>query len=149
MRFKEFLEENDPNWLDKLQFAGDIGGVVDPTGVIDGANAAVSLGRAANAGIRGTGDAKKHLGNAGISALGMIPYVGDIGKSFKYARPAFKAANKIGGVAGKGGAKYARELTKQGIRTAGKAGKAARINRADQSAKELGVPSPNQYVANA
>ncbi len=62
--------------LDLTQMALDIAGLIDPTPVSDGANGIVSLFR---------GD---FLG-AGISALGMIPYVGDlakVGKLGKYAR---------------------------------------------------------------
>lgn len=62
--------------LDLTQMALDIAGLIDPTPVSDGANGIVSLFR---------GD---FLG-AGISALGMIPYVGDlakVGKLGKYVR---------------------------------------------------------------
>ncbi len=62
--------------LDLTQMGLDIAGLIDPTPVSDGANGIVSLFR---------GD---FLG-AGISALGMIPYVGDlakVGKLGKYAR---------------------------------------------------------------
>lgn len=62
--------------LDLTQMALDIAGLIDPTPVSDGANGIVSLFR---------GD---FLG-AGISALGMLPYVGDlakVGKLGKYVK---------------------------------------------------------------
>lgn len=62
--------------LDLTQMALDIAGLIDPTPISDGANGIVSLFR---------GD----LLGAGISALGMIPYVGDlakVGKLGKFAR---------------------------------------------------------------
>jgi len=62
--------------LDLTQMALDVAGLIDPTPVSDGANGIVSLFR---------GD---FLG-AGISALGMIPYVGDlakVGKLGKYVK---------------------------------------------------------------
>jgi uncharacterized protein len=59
--------------LDLTQMALDIAGLIDPTPVSDGANGIVSLFR---------GD---FLG-AGISALGMIPYVGDLAKVGKLGK---------------------------------------------------------------
>lgn len=62
--------------LDLTQMALDLAGLIDPTPVSDGANGIVSLFR---------GD----LLGAGISALGMIPYLGDfakVGKLGKYVK---------------------------------------------------------------
>lgn len=59
--------------LDLTQMALDIAGLIDPTPVSDGANGIVSLFR---------GD---FLG-AGISALSMIPYVGDLAKVGKLGK---------------------------------------------------------------
>lgn len=59
--------------LDLAQIALDIGGLVEPTPICDGANTLISLGR---------GD---FLG-AGLSALGMIPYVGDLAKAGKFPK---------------------------------------------------------------
>jgi hypothetical protein len=67
--------------LDLFQFALDIIGVVEPTPVADGINTAISVAR---------GD----WWGAGFSALGMIPYVGDLakaGKFGKYARSVTEA----------------------------------------------------------
>jgi RHS repeat-associated protein len=59
----------------------DAGGVADPTPILDGVNALLYAGE---------GD----WSNAGISALGMVPYIGDAGKACKYGGKAFKAGKK-------------------------------------------------------
>lgn len=59
--------------LDLTQMALDIAGLIDPTPVSDGANGIVSLFR---------GD----LFGAGVSALSMIPYVGDLAKVSKLGK---------------------------------------------------------------
>ena len=67
--------------LDLTQIGLDIAGIFDPTPISDGANTLISLGR---------GD---WLG-AGLSAVSMIPYVGDaakLGKLGKYAQTVAKA----------------------------------------------------------
>ena len=67
--------------LDLAQIGLDIAGIFDPTPISDGANTLISLGR---------GD---WLG-AGLSAISMIPYVGDaakLGKLGKYAQTVAKA----------------------------------------------------------
>ncbi|HRN07737.1 MAG TPA: hypothetical protein PLM95_12960, partial [Ottowia sp.] len=67
--------------LDLAQIGLDIAGIFDPTPISDGANTLISLGR---------GD---WLG-AGLSAVSMIPYVGDaakLGKLGKYAQTVAKA----------------------------------------------------------
>ena len=68
--------------LDVTQIALDIVGLVDPTPISDGANGLISLGR---------GD---WLG-AGISAVSMIPYVGDAAKLGKLGRYAETMANAV------------------------------------------------------
>ncbi|QTD46072.1 hypothetical protein [Ottowia testudinis] len=67
--------------LDLTQIGLDVAGIFDPTPISDGANTLISLGR---------GD---WLG-AGLSAVSMIPYVGDaakLGKLGKYAQTVAKA----------------------------------------------------------
>ena len=67
--------------LDLTQIGLDIAGIFDPTPISDGANALISLGR---------GD---WLG-AGLSAISMVPYLGDaakMGKLGKYAQTVAKA----------------------------------------------------------
>ena len=68
--------------LDVTQMALDIVGLVDPTPISDGVNGLISLGR---------GD---WLG-AGISAVSMIPYVGDAAKLGKLGRYAETMANAV------------------------------------------------------
>ena len=67
--------------LDVTQMALDIVGLVDPTPISDGANGLISLAR---------GD---WLG-AGISAVSMIPYVGDAAKLGKLGRYAETTAGQ-------------------------------------------------------
>ena len=66
---------------DVTQIALDIVGLVDPTPISDGVNGLISLGR---------GD---WLG-AGISAVSMIPYVGDAAKLGKLGRYAENTAGQ-------------------------------------------------------
>jgi hypothetical protein len=69
--------------LDVTQIGLDIAGIVDPTPISDGSNTAISLFR---------GD----WGGAGISALGMIPYLGDaakLGKLGKWGETIAKAVD--------------------------------------------------------
>ncbi len=54
-------------WLDNLQTGLDVAGIADPTGLVDLGNALIYAGRG-------------QWGNAGISALAIIPYIGDVGK---------------------------------------------------------------------
>ena len=68
--------------LDVTQIALDIVGLVDPTPISDGVNGLISLGR---------GD---WLG-AGISAVSMIPYVGDAAKLGKLGRYSETMANAV------------------------------------------------------
>lgn len=75
-------------WLDKLQVGLDAAGIADPTPIADGANAVISLGRAAFDPER----RREHLQNAGISAVSAaIPYLGDTAKLLKVGRAARKA----------------------------------------------------------
>lgn len=78
--------------LDMGQLVLDGIGVVDPSGAADGANAVLSLGRAVfDRERRG-----EHLKNAAISAVSILPYLGDLAKAFKIpgaAKTAKNAAN--------------------------------------------------------
>jgi len=83
--------------LDKLQIALDIAGL-EPTqtlgAILDGANAVISLLRAAAA--KEPDQIKKHLINAGISAVGVVPF-GDVVKLLKLkgaAKPILKTVIK-------------------------------------------------------
>jgi hypothetical protein len=71
--------------MDYLQMGLDAIGVLDPTGIADASNGILSLGRAAIEPER----AGHHLVNAGVSAMSIIPYVGDTSKLGKYG---FRAA---------------------------------------------------------
>lgn len=87
------------NLLDKLQTGMDAVGVADPTPIVDGINAGISVVRA----FTDPKNAGTHLVNAGVSAISMVPYLGDVAKVFKYGGKAAKAgseAAKAGKVAG-------------------------------------------------
>lgn len=91
--------------LDKIQTGMDAAGVVDPTPIVDGVNAAISLGRA----VADPKNAGTHLLNAGISAVSMFPYVGDLAKLAKYGGRGAKAAAgaaKAEGAAAKSGGRF-------------------------------------------
>lgn len=68
--------------IDWFQGAVDGIGVVDPTGIFDGVNAIIYLARG-------------QWGNAGISALGLFPYIGDLGKGGKYGAKALKYSDEV------------------------------------------------------
>lgn len=59
--------------IDAFQFSLDIVGIVDPTPVSDTASAAISIGR------------RDWLG-AGLSLIGVVPYLGDVAKTWKIPR---------------------------------------------------------------
>jgi len=67
--------------LDRIQTAMDIAGVVDPTPVIDAANMAISLARAVQSTTKE--ERTHHIKNAVISAVSMVPYIGDLAKLSK------------------------------------------------------------------
>ncbi len=74
--------------LDGLQTVLDAVGVADPTPIADGANVVISLARA----VMDPKRSGEHLANAGVSAVSMVPYIGDIAKAFKYGGKGAKVA---------------------------------------------------------
>jgi hypothetical protein len=88
--------------MDMLQTGLDAAGVADPTPILDGINAGVSVVRA----FTDPKNAGSHLVNAGVSAISMVPYFGDVAKIFKYGGKAAKVgeeAAKVGEEAAKAG----------------------------------------------
>lgn len=75
--------------LDKIQTTLDAVGAAEPTPFADGSNAVISLVRAATE----PGRRKEHLSNATISAISVIPYVGDLAKASKYGSKAAKSSS--------------------------------------------------------
>jgi len=102
LTFKEFITENEdkPDWikntLDVVQGGLALAGTVDPTPVTDAVNTAISLGR----GVFGDKeDRSTHLTNAALSAVSMVPYVGDaLGKPAMLGVNARRAARVIGDI---------------------------------------------------
>lgn len=84
-------------WMDKIQMGMDAAGVADPTPIVDGVNAGISLVRAFTDPKR----AGEHLMNAGISVVSMVPYIGDLAKLAKYGG---KGAKAVAGAAKAGDA---------------------------------------------
>ena len=60
-------QQNQGKWIDNFQTTLDIAGIFDPTGIVDGVNAIIYASRG-------------EWVNAGISALAIVPYIGDLGK---------------------------------------------------------------------
>lgn len=86
--------------LDLAQMALDITGIVDPTPVSDGGNAIVSVGRALGSLFSGDwSDAGGHALNAGISAIGIVPALGDLAKAGKIGKWAQTVADSVSAVA--------------------------------------------------
>lgn len=87
----------------------DMIGVADPIGISDGINALIYLGQ---------GDFK----NAGISALGIVPYIGDTAKGARLGAKALKFADKADDVADVGKAlkkaENAKNIAKTGRKSA-------------------------------
>lgn len=108
---EQVLEEGLSEALNKIQIALDIAGLEPTIGTLaDGSNAIISTLRAAVS--KEKNIRKKHLINAGISALSVIPF-GDILKILKLrkvSKPATKLAIK-GVKAGKAAAKGYKDYT--------------------------------------
>jgi len=69
-------------WLDWVQGGLDAVGVFDPTGISDAINALIYLGQGEYA-------------YAAISAVAIVPYVGDLGKAGKYGAKAIAHADEV------------------------------------------------------
>jgi hypothetical protein len=75
--------QNQSKWIDNFQITLDIAGTFDPTGIVDGVNAIIYASRG-------------QWVNAGISALAIVPYIGDLGKLGKLeAKLAAKGAGLL------------------------------------------------------
>lgn len=86
--------------LDLGQMALDLTGIVDPTPISDGSNAAISLGRSIGSLFFGDwSDAAGHALNAGISAVGIIPALGDVAKAGKIGKWAQTVSDAVSAVA--------------------------------------------------
>ena len=73
--------------VDLLQMALDLTGIVDPSPISDGSNAVISLGRSISSLFSGEWSAAGgHLVNGVISAVGIIPALGDLAKAGKIGK---------------------------------------------------------------
>ena len=90
-------KEKSSSWLDWAQDALTVAGTIPLVGnVADGVNTLVSGGRAIHAGVTGSGDAYKHLGNMALNAGSMIPAVGQGFAGAKIAAKVTDKAMKVG-----------------------------------------------------
>lgn len=90
-------EEKSGSWLDWAQDALTVAGTIPLVGnVADGVNTLVSGGRAIHAGVTGSGEVKKHLGNMALNAGSMIPAVGQGFAGAKIAAKVTDKAMKVG-----------------------------------------------------
>lgn len=85
---------------DLAQMTLDLTGIVEPTPFSDGANTLISIGRSIGSAVSGDwGGAGGHLGNGALSAIGIVPYLGDLAKAGKIGKWAQTVADTIGAVA--------------------------------------------------
>ena len=86
--------------LDLTQMTLDLTGIVDPTPVSDGGNALISVGRSIGSAVSGEwSEAGGHLANGGLSAVGIIPVLGDLAKAGKIGKWAQTIADATGAIA--------------------------------------------------
>ncbi|MET1755815.1 DNA/RNA non-specific endonuclease [Novosphingobium sp. RD2P27] len=101
--------------LDLGQMALDITGIVDPTPISDGSNAVISVGRSIGSLFSGDiGEAGGPLLNAGISAVAIVPALGDVAKAGKIGNWAQTVADSVSAIAHNPAARAALE---PGLRT--------------------------------
>lgn len=82
--------------LDLVQMALDLTGIVDPSPVSDGSNAVISLGRSLSSLFSGEWSAAGgHFVNGAISAVGIIPGLGDLAKAGKIGKWAQTVADAV------------------------------------------------------
>ncbi len=82
--------------LDLTQMALDLTGIVDPSPISDGSNAIISLGRGISDAFSGEWkSAGGNLANGLISAVGIVPYLGDLAKAGKVVGWAKTISNTI------------------------------------------------------
>ncbi len=105
--------------LDLGQMALDITGIVDPTPISDGSNAVISLGRSVGSLFSGDfGEAGGHLLNAGISAVAIVPALGDVAKAGKIGKWAQTVADSVSAIAHNPAARAALEPALRTIKDA-------------------------------
>jgi hypothetical protein len=105
--------------LDLGQMALDITGIVDPTPISDGSNAVISVGRSIGSLFSGDfGDAGGHLLNAGISAVAIVPALGDVAKAGKIGKWAQTVADSVSAIAHNPAARAALEPALRTIKDA-------------------------------
>lgn len=86
--------------LDLTQLALDITGIIEPTPFSDGSNTLISAGRAIGSLFSGDfGGAGGHAVNGVLSAVGVVPYLGDAAKAGKVGKWAQTVSDAVSAVA--------------------------------------------------
>ncbi len=104
--------------LDLSQMALDIVGIFEPTPFADGSNTLISIGRGIGSLLSGDGEAGGHFLNGGLSALGIIPYLGDAAKLGKIGKWAQTVTDGISAIAANPAARAAIEPGLKAIKDA-------------------------------
>lgn len=123
--------------LDLGQMALDLGGIVDPFGVADGLNAAISVGRSIGSVFSGNwGEAGGHLANAGISVLGIAAGLGDLAKAGKIGKWAETVSDSIAAASRNPAAREALEPALRKVKDAVDAIPQGALDKLPQSVRE-------------
>lgn len=122
--------------LDLSQMALDIVGIFEPTPFADGSNTLISLGRGIGSLFSGDGEAGGHFVNGGLSALGIIPYLGDAAKLGKIGKWAQTVADGISAIAANPAARAAIEPGLKAIKDAIDKIPQGALDKLPQSARE-------------
>lgn len=122
--------------LDLSQMALDIVGIFEPTPFADGSNTLISIGRGITSLFSGDGEAGGHFLNGGLSALGIIPYVGDAAKLGKIGKWAQTVADGISAIAANPAARAAIEPGLKAIKDALDKIPQGALDKLPQSARE-------------
>lgn len=108
----------DTRLIDRVQDTVDLIGIVDPTGVADAANAL-------------TYAARGKWGQAAVSALGIVPYLGDLAKGGKFLKAGAKGEKAVAKVAARSAERTA---AKGALKGAEKAAEKAAVHAAEKGA---------------
>ena len=122
--------------LDLSQMALDIVGIFEPTPFADGSNTLISIGRGIGSLLSGDGEAGGHFLNGGLSALGIIPYLGDAAKLGKIGKWAQTVTDGISAIAANPAARAAIEPGLKAIKDALDKIPQDALNKLPQNARE-------------
>lgn len=123
--------------LDLTQMGIDIVGIFEPTPFADGTNTLISAGRGIGSMVSGNwGDAGGHGLNAILSAVGVIPYIGDAAKLGKIGKWAQTVADAITAIASNPALRSALEPALRSVKDAIDGIPQGALDKLPQSARE-------------